>query len=465
MDRHLLALTLALMLGIGGCSKDQQRIAAPDARAGSRLAMNVLVDPDGRETFWSFHDTALGTDCSFRTAADGVLRCLPFAHATSQAGLLYQGTCTNLPGCVRTGGTEYPFIRLPADSTCPERWRVFKAGALVPNQGLGWAHHRPDGVCEAIPSMAVVRCVAPGDEIPPERFVAAVESGGAADADLQLRELRAEDGAWAIAGARDLHTDTACRPEPDAVGTLRCLPATRAVVEPSFFSDGACSVPIERLPASWGGCAPPVAFATATLDCRRRSRVFELGAPTSLGSIAFPQQCVPGYWPFFLDLYWSVGAEIPPTAPIVGEQTERGSRLRPISHVLAGTTVPGDAWEDTALGIRCQPGLAADGVYRCLPLYESTGTADSTVFADRDCTIPLAWADGCAPKYAADYLGTYYAIGAPHTGDAYARGPSLTCEVTTYRPAEAVGAAVAFVTTGVVPSSTFVQFRQELRTR
>jgi hypothetical protein len=49
----------------------------PDFTSGSRIKFNVLTTPDGAKMSAGAHDTALGVDCTFALAGDGVTRCLP----------------------------------------------------------------------------------------------------------------------------------------------------------------------------------------------------------------------------------------------------------------------------------------------------------------------------------------------------------------------------------------------------
>lgn len=68
-------------------------------------------------------------------------------------------------------------------------------------------------------------------------------------------------------------------------------------------------------------------------------------------------------------------------------------------------------WYDSQRREPCTPGLAADGMYRCLP---AVGGYASTSFADSGCTTPVVAvfvSPGCTP-YPPKYIGLYSAAAA-----------------------------------------------------
>src|SRR5262245_27196823 len=52
-------------------------IAEAQAQSGSRLKARWIVGTDGSRQFLSWHDSQLNADCTFASASDGSLRCLP----------------------------------------------------------------------------------------------------------------------------------------------------------------------------------------------------------------------------------------------------------------------------------------------------------------------------------------------------------------------------------------------------
>jgi hypothetical protein len=83
-------------------------------QSGSRLTFTVTTGTDGSRTFGNWHDTQLGVDCAFVSAADGVLRCVPvwamayvqpyFADSACTIQLAASSPCT-IPSFAQTTGT------------------------------------------------------------------------------------------------------------------------------------------------------------------------------------------------------------------------------------------------------------------------------------------------------------------------------------------------------------------------
>src|SRR5438132_9924411 len=49
----------------------------PSYRSGTRLRARLMTAEGGAALFLGWHDVGLDTDCTFNTAADGKLRCVP----------------------------------------------------------------------------------------------------------------------------------------------------------------------------------------------------------------------------------------------------------------------------------------------------------------------------------------------------------------------------------------------------
>jgi hypothetical protein len=83
---------------------------------GTRLRARVFASSDGARQFETWHDNQRNEDCSFRTAADGTLRCMPaarfspyFAAGSSCQTPIYahiqpSGTCVPLPTYLEAPG-------------------------------------------------------------------------------------------------------------------------------------------------------------------------------------------------------------------------------------------------------------------------------------------------------------------------------------------------------------------------
>ncbi len=66
---------------------------ADTSQSGSRLKAKYVAGVDGSKQFNGLHDSQRNEDCSFGTAADGVLRCLP-GGANTTLGLFADAACT-----------------------------------------------------------------------------------------------------------------------------------------------------------------------------------------------------------------------------------------------------------------------------------------------------------------------------------------------------------------------------------
>jgi hypothetical protein len=76
----------------------------------------------------SWHDTTLGVDCHFATAADGVQRCIPFG-----ADVYYSDSgCTQVVA-VRYDGCPTPFAKyaVAVDSSCPAKSHVYPVASAL----------------------------------------------------------------------------------------------------------------------------------------------------------------------------------------------------------------------------------------------------------------------------------------------------------------------------------------------
>jgi hypothetical protein len=56
--------------------------SADSTQSGTRLKASYYVGSDGSKTFSTMHDNQLNVDCSFATASDGTIRCLPTGGAS-----------------------------------------------------------------------------------------------------------------------------------------------------------------------------------------------------------------------------------------------------------------------------------------------------------------------------------------------------------------------------------------------
>jgi hypothetical protein len=103
--------------GIGDALLDPVTTAIADPISGSRLRANYRLGSDGSKEYLpgSWFDTMLGQDCSFTTAADGVLRCLPEGIAP----IAYSDAACTTPVLMIPAGCSTPTYAVTDDSaTC-----------------------------------------------------------------------------------------------------------------------------------------------------------------------------------------------------------------------------------------------------------------------------------------------------------------------------------------------------------
>lgn len=148
---------------------------AQAAESGTRLKARWQVAEDGARQFvFQWHDSLRGETCSFTTAADGVLRCLPSTYAALTA--YTNDSCTQrafgfAPTC---GNASTPNTALVFEqANCGTLYRAFELGAAVSSTGL---YVISGASCISTGSTyAAYTFHLAGAEIAPGNFVAATE--------------------------------------------------------------------------------------------------------------------------------------------------------------------------------------------------------------------------------------------------------------------------------------------------
>jgi hypothetical protein len=213
---------------------------------------------------------------------------------------------------------------------------------------------------------------------------ATLEISEATDARLGLEQLNAEDGSARVLAFYDHDEEAACG--SFGVGTdpeLYCVPASGIVNE--YFDDAQCAGEAHRLITD--RCPSVVGFSIEEQALYRTGKpartvppfygvedlclqslpvvAYEVGDAVALDSFAALESKHAGTGR--LRTYVTDGAN--------GEVTMPNLRDPPI------------LW-DEELGVQCEVQTAADDAYRCLPFLRNTHGGG--VFADDECTIPLA---------------------------------------------------------------------------
>jgi hypothetical protein len=297
------------------------------------------------------------------------------------------------------------------------------------------------GVTAGAALVAVVACGSGDDEVRPATDAtdaganvdgptsdggseAAADGGGLAErggARIKLTVETTADGFRSRVGLYDAQLDVACGPGLASDGAQRCLPVEARTAE--TFMDATCTHRVAPVPTC--DAKPKYAIAYSHVKCAiATQRVFETGAkatPTTL-YVDGPSGCQPAEPVSAAYDYFEV-AEVAATAFAT---IESGTR----------SLVPGldAAYYESADGLHVLQGLrdiahgalacdfsnAADNRERCLPLFGSSVSALTTLYADPSCTSDVATSLCGSLSLAARYVG-----GCPAHQDFYAVGPPL----------------------------------------
>lgn len=143
--------------------------------SGSRIKMRVLVTGDGAKAFLGWHDMQRAEDCSFVTASDAQVRCLPLDFSVT-GGFFSDSSCSqrlaydSRSSCA-TSPPPYGSVTVRS-ATCPtSRYSIWTVGAVYAGDV-----YQPDGR-GGCPKLAA----APGSmwtltaEIAPSSFQSAAE--------------------------------------------------------------------------------------------------------------------------------------------------------------------------------------------------------------------------------------------------------------------------------------------------
>jgi hypothetical protein len=229
---------------------------------GARLRVRMLVGADGSRIDAGFHDTAHDAYCFFTKAADGTVRCLPFASPE-----YWDETCTFRVATYDFGRAAPAVVTTrPAGERCSNA-RVFRATDLgvIP---IAFRDER--GVC--LPTTGSTPVVRLDEEIPPESFEAEsrVKVG-----DSRLTQWVRTVGSAKVPVPADLDDSVLgaeCRFRLDG-GVYRCLPLGEGG---STFTDLACT---QAAVCAFRSCDEQEKRFTVDRDAACNWTVHELGTP------------------------------------------------------------------------------------------------------------------------------------------------------------------------------------------
>ncbi len=356
---------------------------APEARDGSRLHIEWFEPDSGPAQVLGIFDTELGVECSFRIAADKVLRCLPTTNANSQH--LDAETEDRVP------------VREVTEECMPSYLVDDDAATSYDCDVQGWVVYEPGEfrteVCNSISGGACTSTRTPGQDAPagsgylflgdpvdPSTFVAGEIATPAGNTRLRRRFVEAEDGARIGWDVFDTQIERSCAFKPIEGGQLRCIPDApsegsgyvESIDDWVRYVPGNTACPPERI----GGVDSPGSY---TCDVATHT-VYTVGEPveevcTSLTNGECTSRRVLGDDPPEGAAFFFADVEVEASDFVAGVRGPADDEGR----IVAIEVVSDDGFRvntglmDTQLGDACTFTLAADGVRRCLPQTFSSG--------------------------------------------------------------------------------------------
>jgi hypothetical protein len=282
------------------------------------LAAAFVVGGDGSRSFHKLRDTANGqVACSFETATDSMLRCLPSDPVLAN-GDYADPQCT-VP-VAQTSATSCPSVAFAgiATSGCPAATTIFRGGAAVQTE-----YNASNGQCNV--ELAVgPSWFAQGPTVAPSSFVAGTRAYAAGSSRLVPRVVHAgtlvvDDEITNIAVLRDTQRNEECIPRMAADMVTRCVPypvddvASAAATAAGIFSDAACTV-AAAITQTVGCSMPKYAFAIdQSCGQGNKTSVFPVTGPASALYVMQGATCASMALPTGYQVF-AIGAEIVPTS-------------------------------------------------------------------------------------------------------------------------------------------------------
>jgi hypothetical protein len=166
---------------------DPVTTAKADTQSGSRLKAKWYVGADGSRQLAGWHDSQLKIDCTFTTASDGVIRCLPafgvsaayyaptpavFADAACTQEAAYQSVVSGCPGVPPS--PSYAWSPDSAPSECSDGYAIYQIGSPLMVTYTRQTNYQDGGVT-CVPSAATptLAWYSVGAAVDPATFVSA----------------------------------------------------------------------------------------------------------------------------------------------------------------------------------------------------------------------------------------------------------------------------------------------------
>lgn len=370
-------MRIAALVLVVGCA-DDARDPKLLYESGSRLTAHVFDGGDGAVIFDHWVDTKLDMPCTWATATDGELRCVP---ATAAAPDFFADAACTIPMVIAPCGK--PAFATRYERTCDGRIATaYRVGDAVttPAFVLG-----AGGGCSMVPMQPGAYAVT--DAIDPSELAKGKRSIAKRDP-FEIGYIDGDDGSFAIDQVRA--DDHLCAFDERIDGAF-CAPGEGiATIDPfsTVFGDDGCRDTLANAHIDPSCPEPtPVVAIRGNAACGMANEYFAIGAAAAM-TYTQGGTCTMTT-PSEGDHYFNIGAALDFSTFPLAVPTPRGTgRLQAKMYSDAHgnvVTAPDHRFVDTMTMKSCTNDTLADGSIRCLP--PNTKTIEGDVYyADSACT-------------------------------------------------------------------------------
>jgi hypothetical protein len=356
----------------------------PDYASGTRLRARIYKNAEGAALWHGWQDSERGETCTFQTADDGRLRCLP-ANPLNEQRYFADEKCLQplILGlaCATPGYLAVPLGR------CMTQTSIYKKVAKVtPTMVFTGTSDSCGGPLAPPAAYDLYSTVAQ----PAAAFVAATEVHDPRGA-LMARYYQADDGALQpLSSAFDPVAAQACGPSTQTVDLPdRCAPSQFLVVstQQPIYGDATCATPLLYTPFL---CAAPSAgfvYEGSAPTCSHflQGTFYRLGAKNDGDTFAkmngMCQQVPPS-----ADLTsFAFGAQVPVSDIPAVKRVDVGAGRVKLRYLASATNdkIFAMSFFDSTTGLPCTARMAG-GALRCIPLAE-----EEYHYTDNGCSTPI----------------------------------------------------------------------------
>ncbi len=370
-------MRLALVVAVAACGRVGFATTAPDTGAehsGARLKVVWNQFEDGARQPASLFDSQRAEACEIEPLADGHVFCLPEPAVSASFA---DADCTQ-PLAVWDGQCTQPRYAIDRTACGDTRGAYPIAGASA----VTAVYDRSIGSCTGPSSEPAGTTFDLGGALAAGELAEVTLATAAATGRLAAQSYTSGDGFAIQAQPYDRDLAASCTPLQSAGGSS-CPPSNVAFT--AFTLDAQCTQSLAIAPSA---CGPP-AFASYTALGQCGNSYATVGAllmpqPTMLytesaGSCAATSMLPAGF------AYFSLGVAISVATLARAPVPDPSHRIWPVEFTADGFRYRDAQLYDSALGVECAVGVAADGSLRCIP----SGAYITHLFSDPGCSVPL----------------------------------------------------------------------------